>query len=166
MLCHIMQHAVYNINGQRKAISGFDMSTRDQNLRQSMWSVRPALLGVYFGLFTLTVLFGTAWIVMNEIVVETSDSAFDTWIVIMQGVGTVGLASAVGAFTLTEIMEYAMVMANWFRQQYLEPLKERQREEGREEALARVRSEMLKRGIKLTKEDEDALFNHSNGHSR
>ncbi len=39
------------------------------------------------------------------------------------------------------------------------------REEGEREALARVRSEMLKRGIKLTKEDEDALFN-PNGHSR
>ena len=39
------------------------------------------------------------------------------------------------------------------------------RTEGEREALARVRSEMLKRGIKLTKEDKDALFN-PNGHSR
>ena len=39
------------------------------------------------------------------------------------------------------------------------------REEGEREALARVRSEMLKRGFKLTKEDEDALFN-PNGHSK
>ena len=37
------------------------------------------------------------------------------------------------------------------------------REEGEREALARVRSEMLKRGIQLTKEDEEAIFN-SNGH--
>ena len=42
---------------------------------------------------------------------------------------------------------------------------EKGREEGEREALARVRSEMQKRGIKLTKEDEDALFN-PNGHSR
>ncbi len=33
------------------------------------------------------------------------------------------------------------------------------REEGEREALARVRSEMLKRGIKLSEEDEEALFN-------
>lgn len=37
------------------------------------------------------------------------------------------------------------------------------REEGEREALARVRSEMLKRGISLSKEDEEAIFN-SNGH--
>ena len=37
------------------------------------------------------------------------------------------------------------------------------REEGEREALARVRSEMQKRGIKLSKEDEDAIFNR-NGH--
>ena len=42
---------------------------------------------------------------------------------------------------------------------------EKGRAEGEREALARVRSEMLKRGIKLTKEDEDALFN-PNGHSK
>ena len=38
-------------------------------------------------------------------------------------------------------------------------------EEGERETLARVRSEMQKRGIKLTKEDEEALFK-PNGHSR
>ena len=37
------------------------------------------------------------------------------------------------------------------------------REEGEREALARVRSEMLKRGIRLTREDEEAIFNR-NGH--
>ncbi len=37
------------------------------------------------------------------------------------------------------------------------------REEGERETLARVRSEMLKRGIHLTEEDEEAIFNR-NGH--
>ena len=37
------------------------------------------------------------------------------------------------------------------------------REEGERETLARVRSEMLKRGIRLTREDEEAIFNR-NGH--
>ena len=144
--------------------------------RQSIWSVRPALVGVYFGFFTLAMVVGTSLVVLHEVTVVTSDSAYDTWIGIMQGVGLVGLTSAILIFTLTEIVEYPMVMANWFRQQYLEPLKERQRkewreqgleegrEEGEREALARVRSEMLKRGIKLTKEDEEAIFK-PNGHS-
>ena len=37
------------------------------------------------------------------------------------------------------------------------------REEGEREALAHVRSELQKRGIQLTKEDKEALFNR-NGH--
>ena len=165
------------------------MRMQGQEPRQSIWAVRPTLVGVYFGFFTLAMIVGTSLIVLHEVTAVTSDSAYDTWIVIMQGVGLVGLTSAIVIFTLTEIVEYPMVMANWFRQQYLEPLKERQRNEGREqgleegreqgrkegrvagreegerEALARVRSEMHKRGIKLTKGDEDALFN-PNGHSR
>ena len=43
--------------------------------------------------------------------------------------------------------------------------REEGRNEGEREALARVRSEMLKRGIELSKEDEEAIFN-PNGHSR
>ena len=137
--------------------------------RLSIWSVRPTLVPLYFALFTLAVISGKALIVWYEVAVVTADGPPETLIGIIQGVGWVGLASAICIFTLTELTEYAMVMANWFRQQYLEPLKERQREEGREEGRdierERVRSEMLKRGIKLTKEDEDALFN-PNGHSK
>ncbi len=132
------------------------MKTRElQELRQSIWSVRPALVGVYFGCFTLAMIVGTSLIVLHEVASETSDSAYDTWIVIMQGVGLLGLTSAIVVFTLTEILEYPMVMANWFRQQYLEPLKERQRQEGldaglkegreigREEGREEARAEIL-----------------------
>ena len=51
------------------------------------------------------------------------------------------------------------------REEGIQEGRQEGREEGEREALARVRSEMLKRGIKLTKEDEDAIFN-LNGHSR
>ena len=120
------------------------MKTRElHELRQSIWSVRPALMGVYFGCFSLSMVVGTALIVQHEVVSVTSDSAYETWIVIMQGVGLLGLTSAIVVFTLTEILEYPMVMANWFRQQYLEPLKERQREEGRVEGRKEARAELL-----------------------
>ena len=164
------------------------MNTLDREFRQSIWSVRPGLVGLYFALFTLSMLVGTALIVRHEITVVTTDSAHQTWIVIMQDVALLGLTSAIVIFTLTEIMEYTMVMANWFRQQYLEPLEERRRkereqrrkearaegreegraegrEEGEREALARIKSEMQKRGIELSEEDEEAIFT-SNGHSQ
>ena len=158
------------------------MDTRtEQEMRQSMWSVSPALVPLYFALFTIAVTAGIGFVVWYEVAHVTDDDLPDTMIGIIQGVGWVGLSSAIGTFTPTELLENAMVMANWFRQHYLEPLKERQRQEGREkglqegreegreegerEALARVRSEMKKRGIELSEEDEDALFNR-NGHSR
>ncbi len=182
------------------------MDTRtEQEMRQSMWSVSPALVPFYFALFTVSVLAGIGFVVWYEVAYITVGSTPDTMIGIIQGVGWVGLSSAIGTFTLTEVLENTMVMANWFRQHYLEPLKERQRQEGREkglqegreegrelgleegreeglhegravgllegreegerEALARVRAEMEKRGIELSEEDEDALFNR-NGHSQ
>ena len=123
------------------------MKTRElHELRQSIWSVRPTLVGVYFGCFSLSMVVGTALIVQHEVVSVTSDSAYDTWIVIMQGVGLLGLTSAIVVFTLTEILEYPMVMANWFRQQYLEPLKERQRQEGVDAGLEIGREEGLEIG--------------------
>ncbi len=132
MLCYIMSHVIYEC--ECAGVKNHGMKMREQQeLRQSMWSVRPTLVPLYFLLFTLAAVSGKAMFVWYEVKVVTSDGPFETWIGIIQGVGWVGLASAVGAFTLTETMEYAMVMANWFRQQYLEPLKERQRKEGREQ---------------------------------
>ena len=46
----------------------------------------------------------------------------------------------------------------------MEKGEQKGRELGERETVERFRSEMQKRGIKLTKEDEDALFN-PNGHS-
>ena len=120
------------------------MNTREQQeSRQSMWSVRPALVPFYFAFFTLSVIAGNAFIVWYEVFFVTTDAAPETLIGIIQGVGWVGLATAIGTITLTEIMEHAMVMANWFRQNYLEPLKERQRNEGREEGREEGRAELL-----------------------
>ena len=49
--------------------------------------------------------------------------------------------------------------ATEIRRRYSAKADAKAREEGEREALARVRSEMLKRGIELTEEDEEALFN-------
>ena len=99
------------------------------------------MVTMYFYLFTLAVVAGNAAIVWHEVTVRTSDSAYDTWIGIIQGAGWIGLASAIWAFTFTEITENAMVSANWIRQRYLEPLKERQRAEWRAEGLEEGREE-------------------------
>ena len=145
MLCYIMSHVIYEC--ECAGVKNHGMKMREQQeLRQSMWSVRPTLVPLYFLLFTLAVVSGKVMFVWYEVKVVTSDGPFETWIGIIQGVGWVGLASAVGAFTLTETMEYAMVMANWFRQQYLEPLKERQRKEGREQGLEEGRVAGLEEG--------------------
>ena len=57
-----------------------------------------------------------------------------------------GLASAINTFTIIETLEVAMVMAQWIRQKYLEPLKERQRAEWRAEGIEAGREEGLETG--------------------
>ena len=75
----------------------------------------------------------------------------------------------IAAALSTTIVEVGMILAEQYLKYRFERGRNEGRDEGREEgerdALARVRSEMLKRGIQLTKEDEEALFN-PNGHSR
>ena len=124
------------------------MNTQEQHeLRQSMWSIRPTLVGVYFAIFTVAVIAGEAFVVWREVKHVTSDDAPETMIGIIQGAGWVGLASAINAFILTEILENAMVMGNWLRQTYLEPLKARQREEGRVKGVKEGYELGVERGI-------------------
>ena len=113
------------------------------NERQSIWSIRANWSSPYFMVFTVQVIAGEAVIMLNEITSKTQDSAYDTFVGIIQGVGWMGVASAVNTVAISELLEGLMVTAQWFRQKYLEPLKERQRQEGLEQG----REEGLEQGI-------------------
>ena len=119
-------------------MTNINLNNSDARARQSMWSVRPGWVSPYFILFTLQVIAGEAIIVWHELFRATQDTPFDTYIGIIQGIGWVGLAAAVNTFTITEALEGAMVTAMWIRQKFLEPLKEKQRAEGRAELIAQI----------------------------
>ena len=119
-------------------MTDINLDNSDAGARQSIWSVRPGWVSPYFILFTLQVVVGESVIVWHEIFSATQDTPFDTYIGIIQGIGWVGLAAAVNTFTITEALEGVMVTAMWIRQKFLEPLKERQRAEGRAQGRAEL----------------------------
>ena len=139
-------HIIYVIADDYTGDTNFDMDEQGQELRQSMWSVRPTLGMPYFILFTIFAIVGQVAVAWHEVRVDTIDSAYDTFVGIIQGIGWVGLASAIFTFTMTEAMEGVMFTGAWLRQRYLEPLKERQRaekERQRAEWSAKGRAELI-----------------------
>ncbi len=118
-----------------------DRQTSTNSKRQSIWSIRAGWTPLYFSLFIVQVIAGDAIIIWQEMSLRTHDDAYDTFVGIIQGIGWVGLASAINTFTIIETLEVAMVMAQWIRQKYLEPLKERQRAEWRAEGIEAGREE-------------------------
>ena len=49
---------------------------------------------------------------------------------IAERVAVSGVALAITIFSVLEVLSFAMIAADYFRRKYLEPLKEKQREEG------------------------------------
>lgn len=88
-----------------------------------------------------------------------SDS--DHWIMATYRIGATQQQWAFFAIIALAIEGVRVVFekATEIRRRYSAKADAKAREKGEREALARVRSEMLKRGIKLTEEDEEALFN-------
>ena len=119
--------------------------------REPMWAIRPSWGSPYFMLFTLQVVAGISIVTREHIAVVTDDSTYDTFIGIIRDVVSVGLASAIITFTITEILEGVMFTGMWIRQKFLEPLKESQRAEGRAEGrfegLAEGRAEGRSEGL-------------------
>ncbi len=107
--------------------------------REPMWAIRPSWGSPYFMLFTLQVVAGIAIVTREHIAVVTEDSTYDTFIGIIRDVVSVGLASAIITFTITEILEGVMFTGMWIRQKFLEPLKESQRAEGRAEMIIEMK---------------------------
>ena len=75
---------------------------------------------------------------------------------IAEKVFTNGAALGLTIYSITETMETAMVFANYLRQNLLEPLKERQREEGVEIGREEGREEGIEIGIKIGREEATA----------
>ena len=106
--------------------------------RESIWSVPPGLRALYFAQFTLWTLAGIGVLVWYEVFVNTSDTASQTMMAIIRSTGTVTVGAAGISLVTMEAPRIVMVVADYFTKRWLNPLKEKLREEARAEGRAEM----------------------------
>ena len=104
--------------------------------RESIWSVSAAWKTAFFSIFSVSTLITTIAIIAYQIANRGDDAIMETHRSTAEWVFINGAAQALAIYATTETWETIMVLANHLRQRLLEPLKERQRMEGREEGRA------------------------------
>ena len=102
-------------------------------MRESIWSISPRWKAAYFFLFSVQSVLGTGLLSWYETTQRTGDNAVETILAVISGMAEVGVAAAVTTIVVTEVMQNVMVTGEYLRQKLVEPLKERQRAEGRAE---------------------------------
>ena len=82
------------------------------------------------------------WIIVwDETLVVPHVRWTDVYTDIIQGIGEVGISSAVIAFVLTEVLNSIMLVSEWIRRNLVEATKERQFAEGLNQGLKQGRAE-------------------------
>ena len=120
---------------------GRGQSLPPQDDRDSIWSIPLARRALYFGLFTAYALSGIGFLLWYEVFERTADTWPETILSIMQGIGVTIVGAAGLALLTIEGPRTTMVVADYITQRWLNPLKERQREEALAEGRAQGRAQ-------------------------
>ena len=104
--------------------------------RESIWSVSTAWKTAYFATFSVSTLITSCVIAAYEIINRGDAGLVKTYLSITERLVPNGVALAIVIYATMELTETTMVVANYIRQNLLEPLKARQRAEGRAESNA------------------------------
>lgn len=112
----------------------------NDGLRESIWTIRSQWYASYIYLFSIQTLAGTGYAIWHEIARRTGDGIYETFSAIIEQTGRIGVASAAISIAITEVLNDIMVTGEWMRQKLVEPLKEKQRQEGVELAHAQWRA--------------------------
>ena len=113
-----------------KSANGSERKETRNRERQSIWSVSSTWGTAFFPIFSVSTL-ATSCMIVAYLIANRGDAAImETYMKIAEKVFTNGAALGLTIYSITEAMETTMVFANYLRQNLLEPLKERQREEG------------------------------------
>ena len=100
-----------------------------RSTREPIWTIRSGWRASYLILFTIQSVVATALLIWYQVTQFTTDSLIETVLAIIQGMAWVGVASATTAITITEVINGIMVIGEWMRERFVEPLKEKQRQE-------------------------------------
>ena len=132
MDCREMRRACRCVCGREITCEIVAAATR----RESLWSVSPAWRNVFFSLLGVSLL-ATSCVIIAYTLINVGDAGImETYMLAASRILISGGAQAILIYSVTDSWEAMMVLANYLRQNLLEPLKERQRREGVEEGLA------------------------------
>ena len=132
-----MRHACRCVCGREMICESAAAAAR----RESLWSVSPAWRNVFFSLLGVSLL-ATSCVIIAYTLINMGDAGImETYMLAASRILISGGAQAILIYSITDSWEAMMVLANYLRQNLLEPLKERQRREGVEAGIALGREE-------------------------
>ena len=124
----------------RPEVPGGRQSQPPQEDRDSIWSIPLARRALYFGLFTVYALAGIGFLIWYHVFERGTNAWSETILSITQGIGVNTVGAAGLALLTIEGPKTVMVVADYITERWLNPLKERRRQEAeqrREEAEKR-----------------------------
>ena len=97
----------------------------------------PGRMAQYFALFTLFASMGLGFLLWYEVFWNTADTLPQTALAVIKGLGLNAAGAAGLALQIVEGPRFVMVAADYFTKKWLNPLKEKLRQEGRAELNAK-----------------------------
>ncbi len=86
---------------------------RDEDVRESIWSISVRLKGLYFALFSTQIVGWVAWLTRKSILDESLVAVPDKILFVWQGMAPVAISSAAIALAITDIWKTSMVFGTW-----------------------------------------------------
>ena len=126
--------------------------------RESIWSIPPALRALYFALFTVYALAGIGLLVWDTIAAHPPEKWRLAVVSIAQGLGAATVGAAGLALLTIEGPKTVMIIADYIRKRWVIPLEEKQRAEAArinaetEAFLAKKRDENIQQGLEEGRE--------------
>ena len=124
----------------------------DDDDRESIWSIPPALRALYFALFTVYAAAGIGLLVWDTIAAHPPEKWRLVVVSIAQGLGAATVGAAGLALLTIEGPKTVMIIADYIRKRWVAPLEEKQRAEAArinaetEAFLAKRREENIQEG--------------------
>lgn len=119
-----------------------------KSTREPIWTIRSGWRASYLILFTIQSVIATALLIWYQVTQLTTDTLIETILAIIQGIAWIGVASATTSVTITEVINGIMVIGEWMRERFVEPQKEKQRQQGLEQGLQQGHKQGLQQGHK------------------
>ena len=101
--------------------------------RSPIWTIPRGEITAFFGYFTTLNIIGLSFVGFHEYYTNETQGIPNIMRELIANAGSVTVGSAGLAITASELTRWIMVIASYFRDKFLEPQRERYRNQGRQE---------------------------------